>query len=393
MRIAAPRPHLPALTGLRFVAAMHVVLFHTALPYLGAAPAWLKSIAGSGFVGVSLFFVLSGFILAYNYLDGGPETRVEPRSFWAARFARVYPVYALGLLVSLPFFVGDMAGRTGRTLAWFAVAGGAVPALVQSWLPKTTLIWNGPGWSLSTEAFFYLVFPLLAAPVLRLRRRGLLLLLLGAWALTFAAPLAYMAADPDRLGAGVGHVHVTFWLNVVKFNPVVRLPEFVMGVALGRLYVLRRAEGGGAGEGRWGGVLALGTAAGVAAVLAVGARLPYVVLHNGLLAPAFAALVWLLAAGRGPLGRPLAGRAMGLLGESSYALYVLHLPLSSLFHAAGVGRPGSPWFLAAYLAAAVTVSVAVLRGVEEPARRALRRRLSPRPAPEAAAGDLRPAAA
>ena len=380
MQIAQARPHLPALTGLRFVAAMHVVLFHTAMPYLAGAPGWLRGFVGNGFVGVSLFFVLSGFILAYNYLDGEGENegRVRARPFWAARFARVYPVYLLGLLLALPFFALEMAKRSGEVLAWFGAAVVAVPGLVQAWLPHTTLVWNGPGWSLSAEAFFYLVFPLLAVPVTRLGRRGLAVLFVAAWALTFVAPLLYWLADPDRLGVGA-HQYITPWLNVVKFNPVVRFPEFLMGVALGRAYVLHRR--GGAVPGRINGVIALAVSAGIVATLCLGDRLPYVFLHNGLLAPAFAALVWTLAAGRGVLGKAFAGPTLGLLGESSYALYVLHLPLSTLllsaWKAAGLGA-GSPQYLALYLVFSVALSVVVLRRVEEPARRALRRRLSSR---------------
>jgi peptidoglycan/LPS O-acetylase OafA/YrhL len=393
-QISRPRPHLPALTGLRFLAAMHVVLFHTALPHLAGAPSWLRGLVGSGYVGVSLFFVLSGFILAYNYLDARTERAPAARPFWAARLARVYPVYLLGLLVSLPYFVRDMAGRTGDAWSWFATSAAAAPALLQAWLPRPALLWNGPGWSLSAEAFFYLVFPLLAVPVLRMRRRGLLVLLAAAWALTFVAPSAYLYANPDRLG-WAGHEYMTTWLGALKFNPLVRLPEFVMGVVLGRLYVLGPASRAEEEPGRARLWLAPAVAAGIVAVLCLSPRFPYVYLHNGLLAPAFAALVWLLASGRG-MGRLLAGRRMGLLGEASYALYILHLPFASVFHSAtkALGIAGSTgWHLAAYLALAVALSVLVLRRVEEPARRALRRRLSGRPASATAVEGAVPVAA
>src|SRR3954470_9302060 len=99
------RVPLRALTGIRFFAAFHVLLLHTTLRYLGHAPIWVQNIVGSGYVGVSLFFILSGFILTYSYSPDGHADVTRKREFWAARFARIYPVYALGLLLAGPVFI------------------------------------------------------------------------------------------------------------------------------------------------------------------------------------------------------------------------------------------------------------------------------------------------
>src|SRR4051794_18365339 len=100
-----PRPPLRALTGLRFVAALQVLLYHVYAPGSASAPGWVRALAGSGYVGVGLFFVLSGFVLAYNYLEPMEAGEVSPREFWAARLARIYPVYLLGLAAGMPVFV------------------------------------------------------------------------------------------------------------------------------------------------------------------------------------------------------------------------------------------------------------------------------------------------
>jgi peptidoglycan/LPS O-acetylase OafA/YrhL len=87
------------LTGLRFFAALYVVLFHQETTFAAghhfSKP--LLTFLGHGYLAVSLFFVLSGFVLTYNYADRWSETRFS--KFLLSRFARIYPVYALTLLL------------------------------------------------------------------------------------------------------------------------------------------------------------------------------------------------------------------------------------------------------------------------------------------------------
>jgi hypothetical protein len=121
-----PRPHLRALTGVRFLAAFQVVLFHCA-PWQKASARVVRNLAGTGYVAVSLFFVLSGFILlSYTYCGRAgarPFTPRARREFYVGRIARIYPVYVVGLLLTAPFFVAQhlRAGSLGR-LAVEAVA-------------------------------------------------------------------------------------------------------------------------------------------------------------------------------------------------------------------------------------------------------------------------------
>src|SRR3954463_14806255 len=107
----SPNNQLPAVTGLRFVAAMHVYLTHSELPLSGAAALILVH-GGSA---VSFFFVLSGFILAFNY--AGERGRIDRSKFWVARFARIYPVYLLAIVVALPKWIGDLpAGHSAAKI-------------------------------------------------------------------------------------------------------------------------------------------------------------------------------------------------------------------------------------------------------------------------------------
>lgn len=337
-------PALPALTSLRFFAALIVVIYHTGAAALEGLPAFAQRALGigTGFVGVNLFFALSGFILAYVYLNGRPVDR--PR-FWQARVARIYPLYLLGLVVAMPFYVLDvMQGEFSPLPAILA------PLLLQSWFSGLEMQWNGPGWSLSVEAFFYAAFPFLALWLARVSGRAALWGMLGAWLLALLpSTLWQLSMDPADVPA-----------NWMLFNPLVHLPTFLMG-AFGaqvyRDYSLPRA-------GMWAGL----ASAAVLGILATGAA-PHLVLHNGLLLPLFMLLIVSLANVRsGALHHP----RLQLLGEASYSLYLLHFPLWGWLQA-GAGLIGvdvlrGPAYVLALLFL-VGVSIAAFRLIEVPARR------------------------
>ncbi len=108
-----------ALNGLRFLAALAVVIFHYAPRVGGYArlPEILKNLIEEGPAAVGFFFILSGFVLAHRHLNGGP--RVQAADFYWARFARLYPAYLLAFLLFLPvalqrYVVNPSPGNTGR---------------------------------------------------------------------------------------------------------------------------------------------------------------------------------------------------------------------------------------------------------------------------------------
>src|ERR1700759_2829392 len=92
---AETQPDLAAITGLRFLAASGVVLYHFSRVPLPQWAAPIEHVIGSGFVGVNLFFILSGFIMAYSYTSPDGRLRGTRRNFWAARYARIAPAYLL----------------------------------------------------------------------------------------------------------------------------------------------------------------------------------------------------------------------------------------------------------------------------------------------------------
>ena len=374
MPVAAHRPDpLPALTGLRFVAALQVVLFHTAAPLVREGPRWLRQLVAGGYTAVGLFFVLSGFILAYVYHGRELSRRDVRRRFWLARVARIYPAYLLGLLLAAPYFVQVSWLRSAHPLAESLGIGAAALSLTQAWIPAAACRWNCPGWSLSVEAFFYAIFPVALLVVARRPRRRLVAWAILLWLAALVLPTVYLLLQPDGVGPGDPNSRAP-WLAAVKFSPLAHLPLFLLGMLAGRWF----AEGGGAaGAGHsarraaaWAAPLAAGAMAGV---LVLGGRVPYLLLHDGLLAPLAVVLVLALAIGHGPLARLLASPPLQALGEASYALYILHLPIFLFcLHRLPfieLGLPYAPAGAAVYLLFTLCISVLVHRRIEEPARR------------------------
>jgi peptidoglycan/LPS O-acetylase OafA/YrhL len=361
------RARLHGLTGLRFVAAAWVFAYHFLVLTVAGAPWWVARVQNAGHAAVSLFFVLSGFVLAYNYAEPLAAGRVSRARFWWLRLARVWPLYALVALVEIPLALhgGVAPGRVGAATAADLVG-------LQAWIPSFTFVGNSPGWSVSVELFFYAAFPWLvglagasgpagssgsAGSSASAGVAGRARAVLAACLVLAVAAAATPALVPSTSGAA------TF----LKCGPLLRLPEFVAGIALGRAFVHRRRPLAPAAATA---LAALALAAVAAIVLAAGA-LPRYFLH-ALLLPAFALGLWAVADGG---ARWLGGRALVLAGEASYALYLLQLPLFEALH----GR--YEWSLprlCALFALLFALSIAVHFAVEKPAQRWLVAR-APRP--------------
>ena len=376
------KPQLHALTGLRFWLALWVVVFHQS-ETLGRVPPSVSGILGTGYVAVGFFFVLSGFVLAYNYSLADAWPKRELVRFGMARFARIYPAYVLGLAVVAPAILFGAHGRLRPFSAMAAckesLLGVLNLALLQSWIPQTALSWNGPGWSLSNEAFFYLCFPFIGWRLWRLS--GAASIGIGAlciWAAALAAPAIAMALPI----AGFGNAPATypvggsFWPNLVKFHPLLRLPDFCMGILLARAFQLcRESRLQGCGQYLYVPALAV-----LAIVPSQAGGIPYPAVHNSLLLPVYAGIILGLALGGGFLARLLASRPLVFLGGASYAMYILHAPLASWFFGAARRIYGhdvtGPVPVAGYALAVVTGACLVFAYFEQPLNRYLRHRLS-----------------
>lgn len=349
------RGELDILTALRFVAAVGVVFHHVGMD-AASVPAWardtLLAIREHGRLGVQFFFTLSGFILAYVYTA---RDSFEWKPFVVARVARVFPVYLFALVLGTPMLMANFAehaasygGTSGLVVC--AIKAVAVLLLLQAWLPSAALHWNGVSWSLSAEAFFYACFPRILRWI-RARSNA-----------TLAAVLAGLLAFE------VGRT-VCSWLmptNLWGFTPALRIHEFASGIVVCVLHLRGVSPGRIAGAGA---VLIL-----VPCLLLGGGSLGWEVLRTVGTHVGFCLLIPALAISRPARSKPgVLVAPLVFLGQISYAVYLLHFPLLTLWEKV---LPPPMFHPVLFLGALLLLSAATFVWIEEPARRWIRAKAS-----------------
>lgn len=374
---------LRLLTALRAFAALLVVLFHFSAR---TAPGSVlhTTLIERGQLGVDVFFVLSGFILAHVYFGQIVSGRFRHDNFLVARFARLYPMHLLmtAVAVAMGFWGlyrgGAAMGATSHLLGNDAATGGGSAwnflitlGLVQAWGTTNGHYFNAVSWSISAEAFAYVLFPAIAALALKFGSRAWLRLTV---ALAFYA--CCEAASHVALGSGISDLSWHFGILRI-------LPEFILGVAfygLGAQTSLPR---------RVLMIVAPCVLAAVNLMLILGAPV-------AVMPPLFGLCILMLAnAERDRLLPPdWLFRPLVYLGEISYSTYMLHLLLGQiyfnvmarLFHFDPHDLP--VWQVFAAVAVMIAASALTFQFVERPGRDLLRnssRRTVPRPLPLAAA--------
>lgn len=313
----------------------------------------LDPLTTRGSLGVDLFFILSGFILTYNYLEG--FRRVKTRNYFhflGLRLARIYPVHVFTLaLAGAGMGIAWLAGaqmRDGSDFTFHTLWPNLL--LIHAWTVGDNNSWNYPSWSISAEWFAYLLFPFLVAGVARLRSPAVLIA--GTFAAIIAEILVIMAL---RCGD----------CALVRISG-----EFLAGCFLGRLYL----TGWGAGR-NWERSATLT----MALVLLLCAVLPLGIEYRRVIIPLFAVLIFSLAYASGPLCSILSTPRAVFWGEASYALYMTHgviervgsklCPMESFAHASLAVRAG---VLAGYGVVIPSLAAATYLVVECPARDRIR---------------------
>jgi len=367
----AEKNHLGALTGMRFFAAMAVVVGHLVADHnldgLGrfGLTAYSTVVAGAA---VSFFFVLSGFILTYVYKDQLTYARVP--KFYFKRWARIWPLHLVCLIVTI--YVVGMATIDYEMLA-------VNLALLQSWVPdsKWVFSFNGVSWSISTEMFFYFMFPFfLIGGQKRFWIKYVLL-----WLVVLAAVKGIQILDNQPAWASYDLE------RACHVNPFLRLPEFCTGMGVGFIFFNRESQRSRS---------SFTHSAVEIAVLMLIPGFSWVMREYGIVGwvrradwggPAmalwvqytamvfiFAIVIYVFARSQGILSQLLGSRAVVFLGEISFALYMIHYTVII-----AVERQYD-WSLANYSPVAVagcvivmSVSIAALlyKLVEMPAKNAL----------------------
>lgn len=357
---------LDPLTSLRFFAAAMIVLGHSH-PLFGSFGIATNFSLSQG---VSFFFTLSGFILAYNY-SSLPDSNSAKR-FIVSRFARIWPLHIATLLlwiilitpkISMEF--SDPIGAVVKLIANIT--------LLQSWTftAPYVLSFNGVAWSISTEAFFYAAFVIIA---LSPRKRLPIAIVLSAiltGAFIYVSTVLPLSSDDGAPGVSM--------FGVLYTNPLARVAEFLFGVCCARFYKSRSDSAKNIPTIAW---LAIELATLLSIICAlyivakpaaisqmVGAGMGYYIYKEGIWI-LWGVLIVVFACSKGPIARILSIRPLVFLGEISFALYLVHMivfNLASINEVAvrDLGSFGMPIFWVVCIASAAALHITV----EDPFRR------------------------
>ncbi|MBD2704538.1 acyltransferase [Spirosoma sp. BT702] len=311
---------IPQLTFTRFLAAAVVLVFHGAR---GTYPFTVypgRYLIEYGSVAVVYFFVLSGFILTITYQSKRERSgTINRRQFWMARFARIFPLYFFALLVTL-FVLTVLYAQTVTPASILASL-----TLMQAWIPSLADTLNGPGWSLSVEMFFYVIFPWLLPWLDQFSNRVLLALTVGGW--LFGVGLFYVVANhliPINLSAEA-------YNNLLNYSPWIHVASFINGCISGLLfwrYVRQHPASANRNRLSWG-MLILGAVG----LIGIGSDI-FIMQYaqGGVLTPVFILFITGLSLQTNtPITKLFSWRPLVYLGEISYGIYILQLPVIKLF--------------------------------------------------------------
>ena len=310
---------LNALTGLRSFAAINILFFHFSNPlwfnfhFFVPTPfsprpysfeILFAPVVNAGYVSVSYFILLSGFVLGYNYSARARAGELDTIRFYQARFTRLYPIYFLSLLLAWWMLPREYGAHT-HGMFWTGVV--LTPLLLQGWIPSIATFLNTPAWTMSAESFYYVIFPWMAKwkkPEHILHHLGKLT---TVWILGMLPGALYMYFNPDSI-AHPDRWSYGPWLQALKYTPYAHIFSFVFGVMLAELDEVVPRQGHLR--------LSLGIAgfAGIYGLLMLGPVVPYAIMHDGLLMPFFACIVLGLA-GDNWLARALGVRPLVFVGE------------------------------------------------------------------------------
>jgi peptidoglycan/LPS O-acetylase OafA/YrhL len=361
---------IPSLTGLRGAAAWLVVIAHTDGYFATLQPEWLEyGWRTCANVGMMLFFVLSGFVIHYNYGVSVRTFRLFAlKSFALARFARLYPLYILAFVINVAMAGPDLLSSNTFQRAWPFYA-----TLTQNWTPQLidgvlmTEVYIGAAWSLSAEVFLYFFYLAAILPITALRD----------WRDTLTMIAALIATATIFFGGYAGG----FWLRNVELqqwwldlSPYCRIPEFLLGALCADLH-LKLEKQPSSRESNAARLLPILGATWISAVFALCYRFPYLQASWGF-APGLAALIFYFARYRSRMSSLVENKIAVALGDASYSIYLLHgLVLYLIIQRSYPSIPFAIFRTATAWALIVFLSLGVYHHFEAPARRFIRTRL------------------
>lgn len=293
----------------RFIAATLIVFFHFGGNLFPTDSDFVKVIRENFFLGVSYFYVLSGFVMILAY---GDQDHVEPKKYLINRIARLYPLhlFTLGLTIIVSLFVAFNYLGSYKIDPFSFIANFT---LLQAWFPAYSLTFNVPSWSISVELFFYLVFPFVFNKIYKkLRLRNFAIAVILFWLIC-------------QIGMNVFYTSSLYGGNesldryFLHYNPFLHLNSFLVGILFAAIFK--------------GYQLTLSRNLDLPVFLMIGINcwmiyaLKDFLLHDGLLAFNFGLLILLIAANKGRITKLFNHKTFIHLGNISFAMYLLQNPV------------------------------------------------------------------
>lgn len=312
-----------------------------------------KNIFREGFIGVSFFFILSGFIMSYGYRSRLLADKISFTNFWVGRFARIYPIHLLTLLLAIPLsFNTDIVSWINKLLLNLL--------LMQSFIPSDGyyLTFNAVSWSMSTEFFFYMCFPVL---ILLLTRKKLRL---------FIIPVYVVGVSVGLLLTKDALHHAIFYVN-----PVVRAGDFVIGMLLYSLYA-KRKDIEYLNNRQFANVAEVVTIALLAGFMYFHQHVPIGFRYSLYYLLPMSLLVYVFSYSRGFISDVISKRVFVYLGGLSFAFYMVHVLVIRYYTLLQSKIPALPIdYVAAIILYFVTLLLAAIvhRYYEMPANRFIRK--------------------
>jgi peptidoglycan/LPS O-acetylase OafA/YrhL len=310
---------IDGLSGIRIFLIMFIAAGHFIKLYITDLPEWLQGVFLNYYFFTSIFFMLSGFILTYVYFDAEKGIRISTKKFLFLRFIKIYPVHLLFiLLMASRFFAVDEVKVDDYNLSYpkLYLAGTFLSQvfLLDAWNPFSLSV-NGPAWSVSALFFFYFIFPIFCRYCKDFTIKQLYRTAYVLWALYLIYPTAYVILD---LGS-----REAFYTGLLHHHPILRLPEFLIGVVACRIFELQR-------ESRVSKPLYTDLNPSVVVMLAallyaiLPLFIPYALLHNGLFLPIQIMLVLSLAASQDKLTHFLSHPFLLKVSNASLTIFIAH---------------------------------------------------------------------
>lgn len=284
------------ITFTRFIAAIAIVISHYKKDLFLYKIPYVSEIFLRANVGVSYFFILSGFIMIVAYHK---KNKIDYREFYRNRFARIYPLYIVGLLL---YLITKYSGFSLDKLFLYLLG-------LQSWMPGQVLILNFPGWSISVEFLFYLLFPVLYNYLYSKGKKSIWIISVLLWIITQIFSNIYIQSSFYEGPHTISHEFISYF-------PFLHINEFLIGNLAGLFFINNFKEKNY-------------DIPVVLIFISILCSLIFIPLnfHNGLMAVLFIPLILLISYNTGFLTTIFALKPFEYLGEISYAIYITHIPL------------------------------------------------------------------